>query len=96
MTTGTGNIGLVLNPASNRDGSLTLAVEFRRAEDAEDIALWAASERRVKLGETVRFLGLTSSSDKALRKAVRECTVVKDRGAYTAYYLDITAEKITY
>lgn len=87
---------IALTPTSNPDGTVTLAVEFRQADEAGDIGRWAENERRMTIGKTERFLGLTDSPDKTLRKAVREGKVVKDRGAYTADYLDITVNRIDY
>ncbi len=46
------------------------------------------------LNTKFRFPGLTDSPDKALRKGVREGTVVKDRGAYAAFYYDLTVQRI--
>ncbi len=46
------------------------------------------------IGVKERFLGILVSQDKALRSEVSMGKVVKERGAYTADYLDITVSRI--
>ncbi|HEY3265960.1 MAG TPA: hypothetical protein VGM37_03470 [Armatimonadota bacterium] len=90
----TGDLQMDVTPISNEDGTVTLDAEFRQQDSPDDIGRWAATSRRMALGKKERLLGLTDSPEKALRKAVRNGEIVRDRGAYVADYFDVTITKV--
>ncbi|MCW3094998.1 MAG: hypothetical protein JWL77_616 [Chthonomonadaceae bacterium] len=66
---------------------LTMAVQELVGEG--QVVLSGKNARRVKLGETVRIVGMTNAADNSLHRAAQRGEIVTNRGEYTGYYVEV-------
>lgn len=78
-----------VTPTQDTDKTVLLTVEVRELGEQGEIIQSGKNTRRVMLGETVRFTGMTEATDKELRRAVQQGKVVVNRGEYTGYYVEV-------
>ena len=76
----------------NADKTVTLSSEVRELGDDGEIVSSGRNTRVVKLGETVRTVGMTDAKDKVVRRAVHQGEMVGNLGKYSSFYLDVKVE----
>jgi len=94
VTQGTEENGhsILITPYRCADSTVNLNAEVRKLGIDGEIVSSGKNVRNVKLGETVRMVGMTNAQDKAIRKAVHKGELPVGLGAYDAYYLDAKVE----
>jgi hypothetical protein len=96
MTQGTNESGysILMTPNRCADDTVNLTTEIRELGIDGDIVSSGKNVRNVKLGETVRTVGMTDAKNKAIRRAVHKGEITAVLGSYDAYYLDVEVVRV--
>lgn len=89
VTQETGGYAVEVTPRHDSEGTVMLTAEVRELGEQGEVVRSGRNEYRATLGKTARVTGMTDATDKDLRRATLKGQVVRDKGAYTGYYLEV-------
>ncbi len=91
-----GNMGnnflLAVTPRQAGGKTVQLTMEVQQRDDQGQTLLSGKNVRRVKLGESVRIVGMTNAADNAIHRAALRGEIVAHHGEYTGYYVKTTLD----
>ena len=88
----TGGYAILLTTSRNADGSVTLLADVQELGEQGEVVRSGRNESRIATDTVTRAVGMTDTTDKALRRQALKGEVVRNRGAYNGYYVEVRAK----
>lgn len=80
---------LSVTPRQTDSRTVLLTMALQELKGQGEVVLSGKNARRVKLGATVRILGMTNAADEFVHRAAQRGEIVTDHGEYTGYYVEV-------
>ncbi len=83
-----GGYSIQATPCKVNDKTVKMTAEVKALGEKGETVCFGKNMRTIKLGQTIRIVGMTEAPDKRIRNVAQQGAIVRNAGEYTGYYLD--------